>query len=272
MAMKLALSTFAWYNHTLEKAIEYTAKLGYRGIEIEGNRPHLFPGDYTKDKVKRIRRLLDDYGLTCCCITAFDGTHMWCLSHPDKRIYRDTIDHIKRCIENAHILGAEVVESVTGKPLIIEDEREKAWERTREAYIELSAVLKNSGVKIGIENEQANVIETIDDTLRMLKELGSTHIGALLDLGHANMESYMTVSDAIRKLSSWLVHMHADDNDGLVHRHLPIGEGGINWEVAIKTVKEIGYKGWISVEMEMVKDPIAASYESRKILEGIWSG
>jgi len=269
MSMKLSLSTFAWFNHTIEKAIKMTAELGYEGIEIEGNRPHLLPTDYTDKDLKRIKQLLKDNNLRCPCITAFDGTHFWCLSTPAKKVYRDTIQHVKDCVKMADILEAKVVESVTGKPLFVEDDRVEAWNRVRDAYLEITDWIDKKGydVTIGLENEDANCVETIDDTLRMLKDVNHPRLRALLDLGHANMESYMTVSDAIRKLAPWICHIHADDNDGYVHRHLPLGEGKINWEMTVKTLKEINYQGWVSVEMEMVKDPISASYNSLLILK-----
>ena len=249
------MSTFSWFNHTIDKAIELTAGLGYEGIEIQGNRPHLLPTDYTDEDFKRIKKMLEDHNLECDCMTAFNGTHFWCLSTPVTKVYRDTIEHIKDCVKVADALEAKVVESVTGKPLFIEDNRVEAWNRVRGAYVKITDWIEKEGydVTIGLENEDANCVETIDDTLRMLKEVNHPRLKALLDLGHANMESYMTVNDAIRKLAPWLCHVHADDNNGLVHRHLPIGLGNINWELAMKALKEVPYKGWISVEMEMVK-------------------
>jgi sugar phosphate isomerase/epimerase len=269
MAPRLALSTFAWFNHTIEAACRLTAKLGYEGIEIQGNRPHLNPPDYDEHNVQALRRLLDDLGLVCACVTAFDGTYAWCLSTPNERVYNDTIVHVKQCIDNAAILGAGVVETVTGLPLVVEDDRQSAWSRTRDAYEGIAEYAGTLGVRVGIENEPGNLIDTIDDALRMVHEVHSPHVGFLLDLGHANLDSYCTMADVVHKVAPFVIHMHADDNDGIVHRHLPIGEGTIDWELAFGAIKETGYEGWITVEMEHVRDPMAASHRARRVLSAL---
>jgi sugar phosphate isomerase/epimerase len=269
--LRLALSTFSWVNHTLETAIDRTAQIGYEGIEIIGNRPHLFPGDHTATDIEKIRHRLDATGLTCVCVAAFDGTNHWSLSSPESSVRRATIEHVKRCVENAATLGAPVVESVSGKPVIIEDDFSAAWDRTREGYTQLAAFADAAGVTIGLEFEESNVVGDVEAAVRMLREVNSPGLGALIDLGHAALERYMTVADAVHKVGPWLIHVHADDNDGLVHRHLPIGEGTIHWPSTLQALADVGYDGWLTVEMELLPDPIAASITSKQVLENVLS-
>ncbi len=61
--------------------------------------------------------------------------------------------------------------------------------------------------------------------------------------------------------------MHASDSPRHEHRHLPIGEGEIDWESALAVLKKVGYDKWITVEMEEVEDPFAASMKSLRVLK-----
>jgi sugar phosphate isomerase/epimerase len=56
--MIFGYSTNAFVRYSLEESIQKIARLGFKGIEIMGDRPHLYPPDYGEEKLGHIRALL----------------------------------------------------------------------------------------------------------------------------------------------------------------------------------------------------------------------
>ncbi|MFZ0513465.1 MAG: TIM barrel protein, partial [Candidatus Nitrosopolaris sp.] len=48
---------------------------------------------------------------------------------------------------------------------------------------------------------------------------------------------------------SKIIHIHWDDNHGRKDEHLPIGEGLIDHEKAVRALKDIGYDRTITLEV-----------------------
>ena len=270
---KIALSNFSWFNHFMEYGIRKTAELGYMGIDLNGNRPLCDPRDLSAEDRKNIKKMLDDNGLQLAAITPFCGNYHWCLSTPIKPVRLDTIKHVKECIDLAHEWGAKVVESVTGPPLIVEDDMREAWKRTKEALKEITDYAGEKGITIGLEfrisvaDRTTYIVHKLDDALQMIEDVGAKNLGVLIDVNHAALDLYMTIVEQIEKAGDKLVHMHFSDSPLGIHQHLPIGEGKVKWPLIFKTLKKIGYNGWMTLEMEEVQDSYTASYDALYKLE-----
>ncbi len=270
---KIALSNFSWFNHFMEYGIKKTAELGYMGIDLNGNRPLCDPRDLTAEDRKNIKKILEDNGLQLAAITPFCGNYHWCLSTPNKPVREDSIKHVKECIDLAYEWGAKIVESVTGPPMIVEDDMREAWKRTKESLREITDHAAEKDITIGLEfrisvaDRTTYIVHKLDDALMMIEDVGAENLGVLIDVNHAALDLYMTIVEQLEKAGDKLVHMHFSDSPLGVHRHLPIGEGRIQWPLIFKTLKKIGYKGWMTLEMEEVQDSYTASYDALRKLE-----
>ena len=62
-----------WGQHvlSLEQFIPRAATLGYKGVMLTAKRPHLSVLDYSEDRVKALRDLLEEHGLTVACIAGY---------------------------------------------------------------------------------------------------------------------------------------------------------------------------------------------------------
>ena len=270
---KIALSNFSWFNHFMEDGIRKTAELGYMGIDLNGNRPLCDPRDLTVEERKNIGKLLEKNELQLAAVTPFCGTYQWCLSTPIEPVRLDTIKHVKECIDLAHEWGAKIVETVTGPPMFVEDDMRKAWKRTTESLKEITDYAAKKDITIGLEfrisvaNRTTYIVHKLDDALMMIEDVGAPNLGVLIDVNHAALDLYMTIVEQIEKAGDKLVHMHFSDSPLGVHVHLPIGEGKVKWPLIFKTLKKIGYKGWMTLEMEEVQDSYTASYDALYKLE-----
>jgi len=68
----------------------------------------------------------------------------------------------------------------------------------------------------------------------------------VLDVAHANLRG--EVGEFMRRFSGRIRHVHVSDNDGEADQHLPIGDGGIDWETVMERLRRNGFSGWVVVE------------------------
>jgi sugar phosphate isomerase/epimerase len=70
-----------------------------------------------------------------------------------------------------------------------------------------------------------------------------------LDIGHANIGAVNQTPVLIKKFSNRLVHVHISDNNGKSDQHLPLGKGTVKWDTVLKSLKDSGYDGTITLEI-----------------------
>jgi protein FrlC len=265
---KIALSNFSWFNHPMDYGIKKTAELGYVGIDINGNRPLCDPRDLTAEDRKNVKKLLEENELQLAAITPFCGNYQWCLSTPYDTVRKDTINHVKECIDLANEWGAKVCESVTGPPLFVEDNMREAWKRTVESLKEITdhAATKDITMalefRISVADRTTYIVHKLDDALEMVEDVGAPNLGVCIDVNHAALDLYMTIGEQLEKAGDKIKHMHFSDSPLGIHKHLPMGEGKVKWPLVFKILKKIGYKGWMTLEMEEVQDAYSASYDA----------
>jgi len=106
--MILGYSTNAFINFSLSEAIKKIADLGFSGIEIMGDRPHLYPPDYTENKTGKLKKKIEENGLKITNINSFTlfavgDTYLpsWIEPEPARREIRiqHTLDSIRIAAE-----------------------------------------------------------------------------------------------------------------------------------------------------------------------------
>jgi len=159
------------------------------------------------------------------------------LLHPEKSRRIDAMDEVKRALETA--------EHIHFKNLVVHlGERTDTWSpRTLEhaltALEHLDAFAGPLGVRLLAENLVSE--PTTPEHLIEIFTLGHlTRIGVCLDLGHAHMT--VGIQDAIATLSSrpgTIASLHVHDNHAVRDEHLWPGDGNIDWETTMKSLKAL---------------------------------
>jgi D-psicose/D-tagatose/L-ribulose 3-epimerase len=85
-------------------------------------------------------------------------------------------------------------------------------------------------------------MNTADQALRMVKDVGSPALKIHLDTFHMNIEE-KNQPKAIRKVGKLLGHFHACGTD----RGTP-GNDSLDWKPIVAALKSIGYKGDVVIE------------------------
>jgi sugar phosphate isomerase/epimerase len=183
-------------------------------------------------------------------IAALSGTYN--MAHPDQKVRKASRVGLRNVIKAATEMGTSIVSLCTGSrneqdmwKFHPDNYSVAAWADLRsELDIALSLALE-SGIRLAIEPEPANVIHDAKTARRMLDEVASPHLGIILDA--ANLLSPKTlgkqrevISVAISLLGPSLLLAHAKDIDAGGHVVAP-GEGAVDLLSFTKALRDAGY-------------------------------
>ncbi len=257
--MKLAFSTNAYMRMPLEQAIERIASIGYEGVELMADVPHLWPAGLLEGQKQACRDALHRYGLDISNINAFMMNAVadprqpyWYPSwiEPYAPYRRIRIEHTKRALTLAKELSAPNVTTEPGGPV----PPQMTFEVALRTFVE---VLKP-------------VVEHAEQYLALADKIQSPALGVNLDIGHMYCVGE-DPAESVRMLAPHIRHVHLEDiAPSREHRHLIPGHGAIDFRSTLRALKEIGYKGWITIELyPYVDDPDAAAREAFAVIKPI---
>ncbi|MBI5569107.1 MAG: sugar phosphate isomerase/epimerase [Desulfomonile tiedjei] len=251
--MKFAFSSNAFLRCDLLEAIRIISATGYQGIEIMADVPHAYPLHLTPRDIRAIRTALDDANLEISNINAFmhhadgDTYHpSWIERDPALRAKR--IDYTLRCLDLAEALGARTLSTEPGGPLDGMTAEEGLY-LYREGLHAVEGRARERGVRILIEPEPGLLIENSNQFLKLFQELDPEVFGLNFDVGH-----FFCVREdpaqLVRSMRGIMHHFHLEDiAETRVHHHLMLGEGAIDLPDVLHTIQEIGFTGFVTVEL-----------------------
>ena len=274
--MKLAFSSNAYLQFSIEESIRRISEIGYSGLEVLADVPHAWPAGLLRERRDAIREAIGRAGLEISNINAFMMNAVadprqpyWHPSwiEPDRHYRQIRIDHTKRALSLARDLGARCITTEPGGPV----NPGQSWSAAAALFVEgLKPVVEhaeNEGVLLLIEPEPGLLIERADQFLEVVGRLDSAAVGMNFDVGHSFCVSEEP-ADAIPKLKDHIRHFHLEDiAANRVHQHLIPGRGAIDFQATLQAIREIGYDGWLTVELyPYLEDPDGAAREAFEYL------
>ena len=119
---------------------------------------------------------------------------------------------------------------------------------------ELLPIAEKERIKILIEPEPSLLLENSGQFLDFIKNVNSHYVRLNFDIGHF----YCVREDPAKlvyKLADYIEHFHlADIATDRVHNHLIPGQESIDFRSVFKAIHEIGYKGFVTVELYPYQD------------------
>jgi len=120
--MIFGYSTNAFVKFSLVESLEKIAGLGFRGVEIMGDRPHLYPPDFEPTDINRLKATLEKHHLKVINLNSFTlfavgDTYLPSWIEPDKERRDIRIQHTLDCLKVAHELGCKNISIPPGGPL-----------------------------------------------------------------------------------------------------------------------------------------------------------
>ncbi len=238
-------------------AFRQAAELGCQGVEIHLRRAE-------DADVKAVKRLAADHGLEVPTL----GTGMAAtqdgltLSDPLAEVRARAVERLRGHIDFAAEVGSAVtIGSLSGKLGASEgDERRRRRAAALEALAEVCALAGRAGVTVLLEplnRYECDYLNTLADALEAATEIGAPNLKLLADTFHMNIEE-ADLAASLRAAAARLGHVHLADTN----RQAP-GHGHLDVAAVLRTLSEIGYRGYLSFEVLPLPDP------GRAIRDGI---
>jgi sugar phosphate isomerase/epimerase len=251
--MILGYSTNAFVKHTLLDSIKRIADLGFKGVEIMCDRPHLYPPDYRDSDMLEVKNLVERLDLKITNLNSFTlfavgDTYLpsWIESDPGRRDIR--IHHTKECLRIAEELGCTNISIPPGGPLngMSAAEAIRLFHQGLDLVIPLAESLN---VKLLIEPEPDLLMENSAQFKFFIRDIRSSAVGLNFDIGHffcAGEEPHAAFVD----LFEWIGHVHIEDiAPSRVHNHLIAGQGAIAFYRIFEAMRRLKYACDISLEL-----------------------
>lgn len=270
--MKLAYSTNAYRKYALDDAIARIADIGFAGVEIMADDPHVWPLEVSDARIDSIRRAIENAGVEISNVNAFMMTAIQDFWHPswiepDPTRRRQRIDHTKASLTFARRIGATRITTEPGGPLPQGITFDQAMDRFVEGLSEALRHAEEVGVQLLVEPEPDLLIENAEQFLELAKRIDSPMFGLNFDIGHFYCVNEH-LPEAIARLAHCTKHYHIEDIAATrIHEHLIPGHGAIDFAGVFDAIARTGYDGWITVELyPYLDDPDAAGLEAKQYL------
>lgn len=277
--MRWSFSTNAFTDRSLFAAAAEIAAAGYEGIEILADRPHLFPPDVRERDLLHLSERLSDFGLAPASLNAntaagYYGRDFWeplfepSLANPETTPRRWRVDTVRRALVVAARLGFPHVSVTPGRAVPGTDPR-RSLALLAASLRELADEAAETGVRIGIEYEPGLLVENASELAALLQEVDSPWVGVNLDLGHSRVAGE-DPAQVLRELGRSVFHIHLEDIRGRKHWHLVPGEGEMDFPRLLGALDDIGYDGFVTVELYTCRDrPAEAAVAALRHLERV---
>jgi len=133
---------------------------------------------------------------------------------------------------------------------------EEGFTHLKESLLECAKVAEELDVQILLEaitRYLPVIIKTIEEGIRMIDEVASPSVKLLADTHHMNIEE-RSITKSIRQAKGYLAHVHFSDSNRLAP-----GQGHIDFYKIAEALRDIGYEGFVSGEIQPEPDPSTAA-------------
>ncbi len=297
--MYLGLLTVCLGNQSLEQKARWARENGFKALEIacwpKNNDRDYSSSDidvehFTPKEADSINSLCKELGLTISSLAYYDNNLDRDLSKR-ARVHH----HLKKCIDAAEMLGVSMVGTFIGRN--IDRSIPENFDEFERVFSEMVAYAESKGVKIIIENcpMEGWQVPGLPGTIsfapdlwhEMFRRIPSPNFGLNLDPSHLVFQ-LMDYISVIPEFKDRIFHVHAKEAKvnseklkryGIFNRQLFSGTGhefgywkpcmpglgDLDWNLFLKTLRDNGYDGVVSIEHE---DPDYEGTEE-KVKEGL---
>jgi L-ribulose-5-phosphate 3-epimerase len=239
MTNTLAAHTNCYHGYSLEETLGGIAAAGFKHVEITS-----VPGwdmEIDLNGTDDVRALLDRHGLTPVSLSGHSE-----LTTPDG------LEHGIKAVRWAAEYGIPIVNTyVGGHESGAEDE---------EAFLanidKLGAVADEVGVLIALEIH-GELLGTGERAGQVVDRVGRESVRVNYDTANCEFYGDVKAHDDLPKVVDKVVHVHLKDTVGGkgVWNFPPIGDGSVDFPAVLQILRDAGYTGPYSVEIEFQGEP-----------------
>lgn len=236
-----------------EPVLRYVKNAGFTAVSAGfGSSAAFFAGDDWENRTYALKEELDALGLACV------QTHLPCydLLLSSEKTDPVTEHCIKRAITAAGILGAKSCAFHCRSASDHDFDDERALSDNLRALEDYLPFAQASDVVIAVENlpdfpgapQWSLFSRRVSHILALVDHFHDPHVGVCWDFGHAHLTK-MDQAACLKEIGSRLVCTHIHNNFEREDDHLAPSNGTMDFRPLMRTLKEIGYKGPLTLEV-----------------------
>jgi L-ribulose-5-phosphate 3-epimerase len=252
-------------------------KVGADGVQIYAVDGEMDPAQLSAAARKEWKSYIESLGLDISALVGDLGGH----GFQDKTVNSLKVEKSKRILDLAIELGTNVVTTHIG--MVPDDRNGEVYETMHLACEELSRYATSMNAYFAIETGP----ETAAHLKQFLDGLGSKGVSVNFDPANMVMVTGDDPVQGVYTLKDYIVHTHAKDGirireidpreiygalgyepldhgkiaklaeSGEAFREVPLGQGGVDWSLYLKALRDIGYEGYLTIEREVGTNPEA---------------
>jgi len=233
-----------------DRTVDFVAREGYDGIEVAPFTLAERVTDLDAARRRDLRRAAEKARLPVVglhwLLVKPEGLH---LTTPDEDVRNRTADYFVELVRFCADLGGAIL--VVGSPrqrsLRPGVTREQALENARRVFERALPEAERRGVTLALEPltpKETDFINTAEEGIELIEKIGHPRFRLHLDVKAMMGSERMPLPDVIRVCARHLVHFHANDPN-----LLGPGMGDVDHRPILRALKEIGYTGYVSVEV-----------------------
>lgn len=251
--MKYGVNMLAWTMHVgeeLEPLFFRIREWGFDGVEI-------FVSPQEPASAQPVKHVLDRASLerTTCSVLPRDAN----LVSTQPEVRARGVEYLKRCVARTAELDARLFCGPLYAALGVMSGTRRTqdeWSWAVEGLRIVARYAQEQGVMLCLEplnRFETYFLNTLDDSARLVREIGAPNVLVHFDTFHANIEEQNPAA-ALRLIAKELGHVHISEND----RGIP-GTGHNDWRGILLALKDIGYDGWLTIESFAQPEPELAA-------------
>jgi len=269
--MKFAICNEIFQPWPVERGFKFAAEVGYHAVEIAPFTISKYVTDISPEQRLTLRRQADSAGVAISglhWVLAFtEGFH---LTHPDPAIRSKTSDYLTELVTCCADLGGQsiVVGSPKQRNLDENTPFELGWARALDVFRPMIRAAEAKQITVCFEPlapSETNFINTAEKAIQFTQALQSDRFKIILDVKAMSSES-KPIPQIIHDSSPHFRYFHAND------RNLKgPGFGDTDFHPIAKALKEVGYNGYVSVEVfNFDEGPEVIATQSIKYLRSVF--
>ena len=239
MANPLAGHTNTYHTYSLDEALHGIAEAGYRNVELTA-----VPGwtEHVELNGKdELESKLAHHGLTAVSLSA----------HSDLTT-REGLEHGVKAVRWAAGFGIPILNTAIGGHAS-KEESEKAF---LDNVGELADAADAAGIVVALEIH-GDIMASGEKTLPLLEKIGRDSVKVNYDTANCEFYGDVKAVDDLPKIAPHLAHVHLKDTTGGkgVWNFQALGSGVVDFARVLEILRDAGYAGPYSVELEFQGEP-----------------
>ncbi|MBI3947461.1 MAG: sugar phosphate isomerase/epimerase [Armatimonadetes bacterium] len=270
--MKFAICSEMFQGWKIDDVLEYAKRIGYDAVEVAPFTLADSVDDIPEADRRHLRERAAALGLEIAGIhwvlVSPEGLY---INTPDQEVRERTARYFVSLTHYCADIGGKVI--VVGSPKqrnVMEGATfDQAWKWAADTFRPAVKVAEERGVTICFEALAApgtNFVNTAADAIRFVQQVPSPAFKIILDV-KAMLSESKPIPEIIRDSAGWFRHFHAND----ANLKGP-GMGDVDFHPIFRALKEVGYEGYVSVEVFDFSDgPETIASRSLEYMKRVWA-